>query len=709
MSLPNQIYSKNTMDKEPVTKVWEAEYSNGFPTGWFNRTGRSTIIAPILSKTEIHMLEAYKNSRRLDELEARLPAEAEQVKQALKHGMEKQASQVSDSRALFILARSYVFCEEFSEARQTLENLVSMDPGHVPAKVELARILFNESDFQAAIKLLHDAVNTKPEIHQNWHLLSEYLQHDGQTEARKDALKQYDMIKALNENLKLAEEAFANGDFTRADKMCRYLLGLVPAEVRTLRLLARIAKRFHHFEISTSILAQCIEAQPANAALRLEYAHSLLANRKHREALEHCEHLIGFAPENIGIYELKAEVLYGLGRYEEAQAIFLELLEVNEKRSSALLPLGKILTAVGQTPAAISCFHEAMEDKRVSPQAFWELANLRTYRFSADEIAAMQALLKDREITAINKVLLQFALGKALEDERQFAESFQYYQAANSAYTKIQPIRYLNQNPGLKSFFTAEYFSGQNAGSTSGAPIFVVGLPRSGSTLVEQILTSHSMVDATQELAEIVSIARELNNSNQPGQGQYPQSIENLSATQLRDLAQRYLDYTQAFREQAPYFVDKAPGNFHHIGLIKTLFPHAKIIDIRRDPMASGWSLYRFFFADSFRFSYDLATIGKYYNHYIELMNHWHTVLPGQILTLHYEDLIKDSPAAIDRLLSYCDLPFEEACLNFHLNKRAVATPSSEQVRQPIYTDALDHWKNYEEFLTPLKNALGST
>jgi hypothetical protein len=217
------------------------------------------------------------------------------------------------------------------------------------------------------------------------------------------------------------------------------------------------------------------------------------------------------------------------------------------------------------------------------------------------------------------------------------------------------------------------------------------------------------MVDATQELAEIVSIARELNNPNQPGQGQYPHSIASLSASQTRDLAQRYLDYAQTFRQQAPYFVDKAPGNFHHIGLIKTLFPNTKVIDIRRNPMASGWSLYRYFFADSFRFSYDLATIGKYYKDYVALMDYWHTVLPGQILTINYEDLVNDLPAAVALILNYCELPFEEACLNFHLNKRAVATPSSEQVRQPIYANALDHWKNYEEFLTPLRNAIGST
>ena len=440
----------------------------------------------------------------------------------------------------------------------------------------------------------------------------------------------------------------------------------------------------------------------------LDYIYSLRANRKYQEALEQCHRLIGFAPEIIDIYDVKAEVLFNLGRYEEAIAIYRELSDLPDKRALSLLHLGKVLKTVGEIMPAISCFHQVMEDESISGQAYWELANLKTYQFSADEISAMQQLIGVDETEAINKSLIGFALGKAMEDAQQFAESFQHYESANSIYASIRPTGYTSQNAKTKSFFTAEYFSVQkDKGNVSEAPVFVVGLPRSGSTLVEQILSSHSQVDATVELAEIISIARELINPNQSGQGQYPESMANLTATQIQGFALRYLDYAQTFRQQAPRFVDKAPGNFHYIGLIKTLFPNAKIIDIRRNPMASGWSLYKHFFADSFMFSYDLATIGEYYKDYIELMDHWHTVLPGQILTIQYEDLVDDLPGTVNSMLKYCDLAFEDACLDFHMNKRAVATPSSEQVRQPLYTDALEHWKNYEEFLTPLKDAVG--
>ncbi len=650
------------------------------------------------------MLEAYKNRKVLDDLEAQLPNGVAQVMQALKGRLEGQPS---DLPALLMLARCFELSEEFDEAKHVLETLIYKDPGNVPAKVALAKIHYRENDYQSAVRLLEDATNRRPEIDQHWRLLSEYLQLDGQLDASKEAKKQFDMIKAFNDNLQMAEQAFASGDFISSDKICRDLLGQVTSEVRALRLLARLAKRFYHLEISTSILAECVETQPANAALGLEYAHSLLANEKNQEALEQCQRLIELTPENIEIYELKAEVLYSLGRYEEAIGIYRELSGLDEKRASALLHLGKVLKTTGDSTEAISCYHEAARDEVVTAQAFWELANLRTYKFSADEIETLKTLVRAEATSAINKVLIQFSLGKALEDERQFAESFKYYQAANSGYGKIQPFKYTNQNAKFISIFTGEFFSSRtDMGGNSDAPIFVVGLPRSGSTLVEQILTAHSEVDATRELAEIVSIARELNNPNQPQKAQYPKSLEALSESEIQSLGQRYLDFAQVFRQQAPRFVDKTPGNFHHIGLIKTLFPRARIIDIRRNPMASGWSLYRHFFSDSFQFSYDLETIGKYYNDYIELMNYWHTVLPGQILTINYEDLVDDLPSTVNILLAYCGLAFEDACLDFHLNDRAVATPSSEQVRQPLYSDSLDHWQNYGEFLAPLENAI---
>ncbi len=653
------------------------------------------------------MLEYYKKNKMIKTLAAQLPDDVEQVKHSIQNLLEADSA---DVHALMVLARCHLLCNESNKAKRTLEVMIKMDPGHVFANVELARVLYAQEDVQGAIEHLSRVTNARPELAENWQLLGEYLHHDGQLSAAKKATDQYDMIKAYNDNLHLAEQAFACNEFVKADNMCRQLLELVPDEPRALRLLARLARHFRHYEISTSILARCIEIKPADHVIGLDYAKSLLANHRYQDAFEKCQQLIEQVPEVIETYGVKAEVLYNLGQYAEAIAIYRDLSALPECRSNYLLLLGKLLTTVGNTTEAIDCFHQVIEHVSIPGHAYWELASLKTYRFSEDEIESMRAVLDSGGISAMNKLLVQFALGKALEDEHQFSESFEHYHAANRAYGKIRRFRYRRQNARFKSVFTTDYFQRQPSdGNQSCAPIFVLGLPRSGSTLVEQILTSHSQVDATMELPEITSIARELNVSSLPGQGEYPESVAKLGEYQVQEFARRYLNFAQPLRQQAAHFVDKLPGNFQHIGLIKTLFPNAKIIDIRRHPMASGWSIYKHFFADSFLFSYDLTNIGKYYNDYIELMDHWHAVLPGQILTIVYEDLINDTSMTVERLLNYCELEFENACIDFHLNQRAVATPSSEQVRQPIYKNALEQWRNFEDFLTPLRQVIRDT
>ncbi len=656
------------------------------------------------TQTKKHMLTAYLTDESLKVLEARLAEDAAEVIKELLGVLEEEPL---NSRALFMLARGYLFMEKANEAKQTLEGLVKQDPEHVLAKTALAKIYFEEDNARDAIRLLTEVTSARPEIIGTWKMLGDYLKRDGHAQASDDALKQHDLIKSFNDQLAVAQQAFSKGDFQEADRISRNLLRLVPNEVRTLRLLARIARQFQHYEFSTGTLARCVETRPRDAALGLEYGYSLAASRKYPEALEQCQRVIELAPEMLEVYDLKAEVLFNLGRYQETIEIYRELSKVPERRALRLLHLGKVLKTVGEVDEATEFYHRALESESRLGQAWWELADLKTYRFSDDEIESMRQLLKSEEVSPLDKALIQFALGKALEDAQQFEESFQHYQAANNAYSSIRPYTYTSQNERFRSFFTSEYFAGvKDQGNQTDAPVFVVGLPRSGSTLLEQILSCHSQVDGTQELDEIVSIARAVNDPSQPREGQYPQSLAKLSAEQIQGLAQRYLDYAQPYRQQAPFFVDKAPHNFHHIGLIKTLFPNARIIDIRRNPMASGWSLYRQFFSDSFPFSYSLETIGKYYNDYIALMNHWHEVLPGQILTVRYEDLVADFPATVNTVLTYCGLEFEEACLDFHLNKRAVATPSSEQVRQPLYSDAVEHWKNYEAFLEPLKQTI---
>jgi tetratricopeptide (TPR) repeat protein len=570
--------------------------------------------------------------------------------------------------------------------------------------IELAQNYHQQGDTHRAIELLTQATSAQPELDGNWLLLGEYLAQVNDQQASDNAFMQYEMIKAFNDNLSLAEQAFLTSDYVKSDQICRGLLQQVPKEIRVMRLLAKIAKHFRHFEISASILASCAETKPDDVAIGVEYANALLASNMHGKALEECERLLKLAPQDLDIYEIKAATLTKLGRFDEAIAIYRKLVIEHEQQALCLLRLGDVLKIVGEADEAIECYKKAIALEPLSGEAWWNLANLKTYAFTEHDLELMQRVKDNTNITDLNKTLIHFALGKALEDQQQFTESFQHYKIANDNYIRNRPYQHISQNEKYKNFFTSAYFEDKRGpGHSSTAPIFVVGLPRSGSTLVEQILASHSLIDGTMELTEIVSIARELNNHDPSGQSQFLDSLANLTEAQVKGFAQRYLDYVQPLRQKAPYFIDKTPGNFHHIGLIKTLFPAAKIIDVRRSPMASGWSVYKQFFAEGHRFSYDLATIGQYYNEYIELMDHWQRALPDQILTINYEDLVNDLPGTTAIILDYCGLEFEENCLDYHKTNRAIATPSSEQVRQPIYSTALNQWKNYEQFLTPLK------
>lgn len=653
------------------------------------------------------MLEAYFKAKTLSDLESRLPRETAQVEQTLTAML---ADAPDDTRVLFALARCHLFRHEEDEASKLLEKILRQQPEHTPAKIELAKSRFRAKRLPEAIQLLTEVANNRPEYDELWRVLAGWLTEDGQKEAGQETSKQYAMIRAFNEKVQVAEKAFAAGDPKTADAICRQLLQLVPNEIRTLRLLARIGKSFSHFEFCIETLSRCVETRPQDTTLRLEYAHALLSGRRYQESLEQCQRILDVAPEFLSAYELKAEVLYNLAQYDAAAQIYRALSELPGKRPQTLLHLGKVLKTTGDTAEATACYQKAAEIDPSLGQSYWELASLRSYRFSDEQQESMRRALDAESASPLDKVLVQFALAKALEDAGRYEESFQHCDAANAGYLAIRPYRYISQNDRLISCFTEDYFAARRQrGLNSVAPIFVVGLPRSGSTLMEQILSSHSQVDATQELDEIVSIARSLATPGQQGQEQYPQSLAMLGEDETRRLAQRYLDFVQPYRKGGPLFVDKAPHNFAHIGLIKTLFPNAKIIDIRRNPMASGWSLYRQFFGDSFLFSYSLEAIASYYKDYVALMDHWHAVMPGQILTLRYEDLVNDLSGVTTAALEYCGLEFEEACLDFHLNRRPVATPSSEQVRQPLYSDALDHWRNFEPYLGRLKQALEET
>jgi tetratricopeptide (TPR) repeat protein len=410
---------------------------------------------------------------------------------------------------------------------------------------------------------------------------------------------------------------------------------------------------------------------------------------------------------------MKAAILGQLGEYAKAIEIYREVLSEYPGQAKAWMSYGHALKSAGQREDSIAAYRRSTVLTPNFGEAWWSLANLKTFLFGPGDLAAMRSQLERPDLTDADRFHFHFAIGKALEDAGEWQDSFANYLEGNRLRRAL--IRYdADENSaktaGSKTLFTRKFFEERAGfGSVAADPIFIVGLPRSGSTLLEQILSSHSAVEGTMELPDIISIARELGGRRSRAQeSKYPEVLATLGAAELKALGERYLGQTRVQRKTAaPFFIDKMPNNFAHLGMIHLMLPHAKVIDARRHPLACCFSAFKQHFARGQHFTFDLVEVGRYYRDYVELMAHFDEVLPGRVHRVLYERMIDDTESEIRRLLDYCGLPFEEGCLRFYENERAVRTASSEQVRQPIYREGVDHWRHFEPWLDPLKEALG--
>jgi tetratricopeptide (TPR) repeat protein len=497
--------------------------------------------------------------------------------------------------------------------------------------------------------------------------------------------------------------ALADSRLDAAEAMLQRRLVQAPNDVVALRMLAEAASRREDHLEAERRLSRCLEIAPGYAAARYDLANLMFTMHRNFEVLPLVERLLATEPRNIDYLSLKAQTLRLVGRNDEAVALMEAAVADHPDEDPAWILYGHVLREVGQPSRAIEMYQRALAVRPDSGRAYWSLANLKTFRFDGAEIAAMQARLAQGTLSSFDRIHLEFALGKAFEDEGQFEASFEHYARGNERHRAT--IRYsadavtANARRSM-AVYTARYFadrSGWGSGRTD--PIFIVGMPRSGSTLIEQILASHSQVEGTRELTDIPNIARELNSRRNP---------ETLEPQEIVALAQRYLSQTQTYRPlRKPRFADKMLSNFDHLGLIQLMFPEAAIIDVRRHPLGCGFSCYKQLFARGLGFTYNLNEQGRYYQDYVRLMEHVDAVLPGRVHRVYYEQLIAHPEAEIRRLLDYCRLPFESGCLRFYDNRRVVQTISSEQVRLPIYSDAVDQWRHYEPWLGPLKSAVG--
>jgi len=506
-----------------------------------------------------------------------------------------------------------------------------------------------------------------------------------------------------NARLQQIADLLNNDRIDLAEKDLIEFLARHPDDADAISLLARANVRLRRRSEARALLARCLEIAPGFAAARFNYANLLFQLNDMDAALGELDRLLSEDQRNPLFRQMKGDILATLGESRQALAIFEQLAHENPGRPVAWVNYGHALRAMGLQEQSIAAYRRAIQSRPSFGLAYWSLANMKTVHFDDADIAAMQKQLARTDITADERVTLQFALAKAYEDLRAYDRSFELYAKANAA----MRLR-VNHDPDIgtvrvaanKALFTPAFLrSRSGAGCTSTDPIFILGQPRSGSTLIEQILSSHSAIEGTAELPYIPGLAQQFGTD-------YPNALAKLEPSALTAMGEKYMQDTQVHRKLGrPFFIDKKPGNWIHVGMIHLILPNAKIIDARRHPVACSLSVFKHYFRIS---RPRLADLGRIYREYVELMAHFDSVLPGKIHRVFYEDVVADPEAELRKLMDYLGLPFEETCLRFYETERTVSTPSSEQVRRPISGEAVDHWRHYEPWLGPLATALGS-
>jgi tetratricopeptide (TPR) repeat protein len=618
----------------------------------------------------------------------------------------------AEPNSAFILAAASRARGDAHAAHTALEVLVSRVPDFALAWQELAFARVDLGATEAAKAALMTAIATDKPLPQSWRLLAELSSAEGDSEAAAAAADQFALAQATDPRLVEAVRLARAGQLAQAERECRRYVHDRPDDVTAIRLLADIGVRVGALEDSENLFRRCLELAPDFTLARLNYAQLLSKRERLEEALAQVDLLLLADPERYPFLTLQASIYVKLGDFDRGIAVYERLLSRFPPRPMTTLVYGHALKTVGRRAEAIDAYRRTIALQPSFGDAYWSLANLKTFRFEEAELAAMRMQIDAGTGTLEDHFHLRFALGKALEDRGHYAESFEHYQRGNAI--KVDTEHYsanqmTDQIERTIRTCSTELFAGHVGGGCAAPdPIFIVGLPRSGSTLLEQILASHSQVDGTKELLDIPAIVRRLSGRIRNGEEtRYPEILAELDDARLRELGEEYLHRTRIQRGRAPYFVDKMPNNFRHIGLIRLILPNARIIDARRHPMAACFSCFTQLFAQGQSFTYGLTNIGRYYRDYLTLMDHWDRVLPGKVLRVQYEDMTAHTEREVRRLLEYCGLPFEEATLSFHRTERAVRTASSEQVRQPIYANAVDHWRHYEPWLDELKEALG--
>jgi len=616
--------------------------------------------------------------------------------------------------ARLILGAAHRRAGHTQSAIEVLAPLAREQSRSAPAHIELAVALGEAGRTTDAIGALRRALQLKPDSIDAWQLLAEHLDMIGDADGADRARAAH--IKAATKDPRLLDAAAAlvENNLPVAEMRLRTHLQSHPKDVAALRMLAEIAARLRRYADAQDLLESCLELAPGFDAARINYAVVLNRMGKPAQALPQVERLLSKDPRNPSHRSLQAAILANLGDYAESIESYEAVLGEFPQQPKIWMSYGHSLKTARRHAESVTAYRRAIATQSTLGEAYWSLANLKTFRFSDPDVTAMRRALTSADLSDDDRLHFEFSLGKALEDAGEYEESFGHYDRGNAIRKKLHPYNADDNTKFVrrsKSIFTADFFSARaGAGSPDPAPIFIVGLPRAGSTLIEQILASHSSVEGTMELPDLTRIAMEIIRRNKgDSDGGFAQGVAALTPEELRALGEQYLAETRSQRKtDKPFFIDKMPNNFLYVGLIQLILPNAKIIDARRHPLGCCFSGFKQHFARGQSFTYSLEDIGRYYRDYVELMAHTDAVLPGRVHRVFYESMIQDTDAEVRRLLEYCGLPFEDTCLRFYENERPVRTASSEQVRQPIFRDGVDRWKQYEPWLKPLKEALGA-
>jgi tetratricopeptide (TPR) repeat protein len=613
---------------------------------------------------------------------------------------------------LYMTAVSLRYLKRIPEALAMLAELEKHHPGYSRLFQERGHCLVAMRSAEPAVQAYLRAVTLNPSLPASWNALQVLFRMTGREAEAENAAAEVAKLATLPPPILTAFGMFADGEIHSAEQLVRQYLLTHGDHVEGMRLLAQVCMKLDVVDEAEFLLEQLMVRAPDYHAARYEYAIALLARHRHVRAREQIERLLETDPNNRIYRSTLATICSGLGDYGRALPQYREILAETPDDPELHLSMAHALKTLGRTPQAIESYRAAASLRPQYGEAYWSLANLKTFRFTDDDIAQMRAAEGAPNVQPADRYHLCFALGKALEDRGEYAPSFAFYERGNVL--KKSECRYrpepLERNARLQAAMcTREFFAArQGVGCPDPSPIFIVGLPRAGSTLIEQILASHSQVEGTMELADIPRFAQDLYGSEPAGPTpRYPGILAELTAAEFASMGEKYLSDTRAYRAGKAFFVDKMPNNFRNLGLIHLILPNARIIDARRDPMACCFSNYKQLFASGQQFTYGIEDISRYYRMYVELMDHWNAVLPGRILRVQHEDVVADLETNVRRILEFCGLEFEPGCIEFHKTQRTVHSASSEQVRRPLNREGVDQWRHYEPWLGALKEALG--